>query len=103
MPTLCHPDDACIGSHHEHAEVRGMASHAKYGRLEVLLMSCKVNEGDDLGGSSADVHPVQAPCEEGARRRGRKGEGKMVGELGAFNIDCFQHHTLNMIHTESGL
>ena len=65
-------------------------------------MSCKVNKGDDLGGGSADVHPVQAPCEEEGER-GRKGEGKMVGELRAFSIDCFQHHTLNMIHTESGL
>ena len=77
MPTLCHPDDACIGSHHEHAEVRGVASHAKYGRLEVLLMSCKINEGDDLGGGSADVHPVQAPCEEEGERggEGQGGEG----------------------------
>ena len=102
MPTLCHPDNACIGSHHEHAEVRGVASHAKYGRLEVLLMSCKVNEGDDLGGGSADVHPVQAPCEEEGEKMVDFHFQKMV-TLRAFCIDCFQHHTLNMIHTESGL
>ena len=40
-------------------------------------MSCKVNEGDDLGGGSADVHPVQAPCEEEGERggEGQGGEG----------------------------
>ena len=39
-------------------------------------MSCKVNEGDDLGGGSADVHPVQAPCkEEGERGEGGEGQG----------------------------
>jgi len=39
-----------------------MTGHAKYGSLEVFLVSCEVNEGDDLGGSLADVYPVQAPC-----------------------------------------
>ena len=69
-PTFCHSDDACIGSHHEHAEVGGMTGHAKYGSLEVLLVSCEVNEGDDLGGGLAYVYPVQAPCGDGGNEEG---------------------------------
>ena len=46
-------------TYHEHAEVGGVASHTKYGSLEVLLVAGQVNECDDLGGPLTDAHPVQ--------------------------------------------
>ena len=72
--TFCHANDASIGSYHQHAEVGGMASHSKYGCLEVFLVSSEVNEGDHLGGGPTDVNPVQAPWEG----RGRGGGGGLT-------------------------
>ena len=58
--TFCHSDHPSIGSHHHHAEVGGVSRHAKYGRLQVLLMTSKVYEGDDFGGGTTYLCPVQA-------------------------------------------
>ena len=37
--TFRHSNDPCVGTHHQHTEVGSVASHTKYGRLEVLLVS----------------------------------------------------------------
>ena len=58
--TFGHTNDASIGSNHQHTEVWGMASHSKYCCLEVLLVTSKINKGDDFCRGSADVNPVQA-------------------------------------------
>lgn len=60
--TFCHANDSSVGPHHQHTEIRGVASHSKYGGLEVLLMPGQVNEGDNFGGRSADVHPIKTAC-----------------------------------------
>jgi len=97
VPTFCHSDDACIGSHHQHAEIGGVTSHAKYGSLEVLLVSCEVNKGDDLGGSLADVYPVQAPC----GGDGGKEEGLPHWFVGSYPLleDHQEQHTYQELHT----
>ena len=46
--TFGHSNNSGIGANHEHAEVRSVSCHAKYGRLEVLLMSCQINECNNL-------------------------------------------------------
>ena len=60
--TFGHSNDPGIGAYHQHAEIRGMASHPKDGCLEVFFMSSEVNEGHDLWGSSTNVDPVQSAC-----------------------------------------
>ncbi len=37
-----------------------MASHAKYGGLQVLLVACQIDESDDLWWPLTDCGPVQA-------------------------------------------
>lgn len=45
-------------SYHEHAEIRKVSCHAEHSGLEVLLMACQVNKGDDLWGFLTDLGPV---------------------------------------------
>lgn len=47
--------DACVGAHHQHGKVRAIAGEAEDGGLQVLVVSCEVDEGDHLGGALADL------------------------------------------------
>ena len=87
--TFSHSNHPSVGSHHHHAEVWCMSSHAKYGSLEVPLVTGKVYEGDHLGGGTAYLSPVEATYSSmwggqgGVEGRGDGGDGEeRVEEMG---------------------
>lgn len=47
--------DAGVGAHHQHGEVGTVAGEAEDGRLQVLVVSGQIDEGDHLGGALADL------------------------------------------------
>lgn len=49
---------SCPLSHHEHAEVGQVSSHAEDSGFEVLLVAGQVDEGDDFWGFLTDLGPV---------------------------------------------
>lgn len=44
-----------VGAHHQHGEVRAVAGQTKDGGLQVLVVTCQVNEGDHFGGALTDL------------------------------------------------
>lgn len=47
--------DAGVGAHHQHGEVGAVAGEAEDGRLQVLVVSGQIDEGDHLGGALTDL------------------------------------------------
>lgn len=47
--------DAGVGTHNQHGEVGAVAGEAEDGGLQVLVVSCQIDEGDHLGGALADL------------------------------------------------
>ena len=78
--TFSHSSHPSVGSHHHHAEVWCKSSHAKYGSLEVPLVTGKVYEGDHLGGGTAYLSPVEATYSSTWGGEGGDGEEKVEVE-----------------------